>query len=986
MLIVQPTTPYFKLRYEKAGVVAPGMAQKICIDFFPDECRYYYDCIRIRAEGDNEIEESDSSNNLLIPIHGYPVINNVIFPSRVDFGDCFVSESVTKNFNIECKVPIQFEYELTLIRPNPNFKITPLTGIIPPHGKAPIQITFQPGMYGTFDCEILVNVSQFNFEPFKCIIVGSSSPGKHRQRELEVAASHINQNISVNLAAPPDSFPGAPLAPLTISSALGHTVGTNQVSKGGKMTASMLETYDRGVPAAAPRGKGSGAACDAGAEWYTENMRKVKLPTREDPGPAPPLPETIVEGLRFPGDMRGNFNVNYVLTQTVGKLKPKDLKEAIRQQRDFRAKQKQEQEEARARTAGGGGTEGGNRPEAAGKYSVAVVLAVEMNTEDSRQIKEMAFLQDISDLDREEKEREFKSSVTFIGEPLMTKNHVTMIEEARQRAETDMVRKERQELRMQSEDIFRGPYEIPSKYGRASTQVGASDFLRKSCEPTFDIYKNDLWRKRRKQLARLVYLVGQWITRRRVDRRIGAVNRKIKGMSKKEVREMIELEYQQAANAGGSASKKNEKKMSKAEEEEIREKDRLEGIEVDPEEEKMRKVLEKPYVVKESLVIRESVPMYEEDASIERMPLDIQDRPLGFQDLPLGSLKMGIESVEHGYTEIDPPAISMYVPIETTKTLRTGAEEESGLRGERDGSITGWDGLVVDDAKSPESPRKEDNIESSATFLDEITDKSFGLELSGPCLPESMTVYNPPENLNLLRYDNTVRVYAPVTSMLVETDVDWNLRPRPIEREVPASIGRSYSLEVGSSTLHSYRNVKTISSSWRPRRERRGGALSCLAVGTRQSLFGVKDMPTYQSCQAEEDDMSDSESDDENAAADRPTPAEARCFFEKMAGTYVEGASDEENDNKNGDGNADGEKQDDEVAGQQVMRDRKMLDLERRKREVRTHLASRLPDRMKNIQAEMLNLKHSMLLMKPFHRLEVQYPEFGEGSDEKGPL
>jgi len=97
-------------------------------------------------------------------------------------------------------------------------------------------------------------------------------------------------------------------------------------------------------------------------------------------------------------------------------------------------------------------------------------------------------------------------------------------------------------------------------------------------------------------------------------------------------------------------------------------------------------------------------------------------------------------------------------------------------------------------------------------------------------------------------------------------------------------------------------------------------------------------------------------------------------------------ASDEENDNKNGDGNADGEKQDDEVAGQQVMRDRKMLDLERRKREVRTHLASRLPDRMKNIQAEMLNLKHSMLLMKPFHRLEVQYPEFGEGSDEKGPL
>ena len=352
LLIVQPTTPYFKLRYEKAGVVAPGMAQKICIDFFPDECRYFYDCIRIRAEGDSAIDEGDSANNLLIPIHGYPVVNSVIFPTRIDFGDCFVSESVTRRFNIECKVPIQFEYELTLVRPNPNFKITPLSGVIPPNGKAVIEITFVPGMYGTFDCEILVNVSQFNFTPFKCRIIGSSSPGKHRQREMETAA----RNITMGGA-------GA-IAPLAISSALGHTVGTQRHPME-QMTASMLETYDRGVPAAAPRGKGSGAARDAGAEWYTENMRKVELERREDPGPPPPLPESVVEGLRFPGEMRGTKSLNYVLTQTVGKLKPKDLKEAIRQQREFRAKQKQEQEEARARTAGGAG---GRDRAISGKY------------------------------------------------------------------------------------------------------------------------------------------------------------------------------------------------------------------------------------------------------------------------------------------------------------------------------------------------------------------------------------------------------------------------------------------------------------------------------------------------------------------------------------------------------------------------------------------------------------------------------------------
>ena len=77
-----------------------------------------------------------------------------------------------------------------------------------------------------------------------------------------------------------------------------------------------------------------------------------------------------------------------------------------------------------------------------------------------------------------------------------------------------------------------------------------------------------------------------------------------------------------------------------------------------------------------------------------------------------------------------------------------------------------------------------------------------------------------------------------------------------------------------------------------------------------------------------------------------------------------------------GDGDGDGE-----VAGQQVMRDRKMLELERQKREVRTKLASRLPDRMKQIQGYTKNIQHSMLLLKPFHRLDVQYPALGEGKD-----
>ena len=129
--------------------------------------------------------------------------------------------------------------------------------------------------------------------------------------------------------------------------------------------------------------------------------------------------------------MKGPYELNYVLTQTPGKLKPKDLKGAIRKQREFRENQKREQEEARARTAGGGGGVGRS---ASGPFSVPAVLAMEFNDVDTRQIKEMAFLQDIQDLDKEEKEREFKSSVVFIGEPLMTEEHVNGIEDGRKEA------------------------------------------------------------------------------------------------------------------------------------------------------------------------------------------------------------------------------------------------------------------------------------------------------------------------------------------------------------------------------------------------------------------------------------------------------------------------------------------------------------------------------------------------------------------------
>jgi hypothetical protein len=43
-------------------------------------------------------------DNLLIPLHAYPVMNETKFPTRIDFGKCAVGEVVTKRVKMECKV------------------------------------------------------------------------------------------------------------------------------------------------------------------------------------------------------------------------------------------------------------------------------------------------------------------------------------------------------------------------------------------------------------------------------------------------------------------------------------------------------------------------------------------------------------------------------------------------------------------------------------------------------------------------------------------------------------------------------------------------------------------------------------------------------------------------------------------------------------------------------------------------------------------
>jgi len=86
----------------------------------------------------------------------------------------------------------------------------------------------------------------------------------------------------------------------------------------------------------------------------------------------PPEGDRIMEGLRVPPNLDTVPGVNFVITQEVGKLKPKDLKLAIdknRAERELRA-----EEQRRIRAEGGG----------AGVLDLGGILAEErMNASDS---------------------------------------------------------------------------------------------------------------------------------------------------------------------------------------------------------------------------------------------------------------------------------------------------------------------------------------------------------------------------------------------------------------------------------------------------------------------------------------------------------------------------------------------------------------------------------------------------------------------------
>jgi hypothetical protein len=186
--ILQCETPYFRVLLKKKGKIAPGMSEKLTVQFSPNEWRYYYDTIRIHSEDDN----------ILIPLHAYPTVAPIqapitssknpsareqpdFFPNEVDFGWCQLSKTKTKSVPIICHVPVAFEFSVRILDPHPDISVEPMEGSVPGEGHASITFSYTPSRMTTAQMLIEVSISQFGFKPKKCRVFGSAGAGSVRK-------------------------------------------------------------------------------------------------------------------------------------------------------------------------------------------------------------------------------------------------------------------------------------------------------------------------------------------------------------------------------------------------------------------------------------------------------------------------------------------------------------------------------------------------------------------------------------------------------------------------------------------------------------------------------------------------------------------------------------------------------------------------------------------------------------------------------------
>ncbi|DBA89741.1 TPA: hypothetical protein ACH3X2_004621 [Trebouxia sp. C0005] len=482
--IILPTTPYFKAYCDnKKGSLAPGLEDVITVEFCPTEWRYYYDCLQIHSQG----------GNLLIPIHAYPMMNQTKFPRRISFGKCAVGETYTKRVNLTCNVPIEFEYEITMLEASAAFTVQPQHGVVPANGVVEVQVTFNPSRLVTEVVELEIRVAEFQSETVRCTVSGSGFPGLARQHQLAGLTASLGSTL-------PEEAP------------IWGKAKTGRLPKGTITT-----------------GKGGAGGGDAYTRLQTQKQQqggprdsritgpiKAKLPALR-----PPTPPSKIEGLVVPAHPNQQAHMAMLLNQQPGKLMLSDIQVAIEEKKKLLA----EKEATLRRTLG---------------RSKDTSLDPLDDSSLPRETKADLFEYLCLEAQQHRRDVELNALEPQVGSDPLTPPQLAQIQEARKQHQQQAAANQRQaavhrtavEMQAAAASTVRPRQQAGQTTADASSSEGPAGtrFVEEAAgasataQPRWDCNDGDTWHKRQQALHRFAQAGRKVIHRARAARRLALIS------------------------------------------------------------------------------------------------------------------------------------------------------------------------------------------------------------------------------------------------------------------------------------------------------------------------------------------------------------------------------------------------------------------------------------------------------------------------------
>jgi len=766
-----------------------------------------------------------------------------------------------------------------------------------------------------------------------------------------------------------------------------------------------------------PRGPGSGNVFDAGNHYMSNLGAKVQALNAASgivpqPKQMPSIADKTVERLRIPGNLDSFPAVNFVLTQEPGKLKPKDLKIAIEKSRAEREARAEEQELLRA--------QGG----AAGQLDLRGILADErFNSAPGdpfkRQLRELAFLADVDDLSKQEQEKEFRVSEEFLGAMLLSSADIDLITFQRaQQAHYSKVSSWRAGQSLQ--------HTLTYPMNHSTVKAGAPATVAKrviaTLTPSFDPNKNDIWGKRMNTLRRFISLVSRHIFRERLVHRMKLIRERWHSAgahTRDEIRAFIEQENIDSKLAGPQAPAADKKKGG------------ADGTTTNPEVVKFPSVANMVCAAQNDIVDKRTIaetilgnpqnryeftanmihrvlfPKFvsEEDGARAKIDEEAISVVPSFDDRTFFQLKVRPEYVSMGYTLQKTPNVPLCFPPARDKEERLGAFEEKVLRPAADAGLglVEMKALILEESLFPVPPHIKESMTPLDITMPEDSTEAFdeiAIKLPSWVRAEASWQCNEVDVFRVKAAVSQVYVNLPRRT---EVDDDWLLRPlsKTFEFDQDQSLRSQWIREGSFLAANVYllggletRNVDappppgpTLSNTYLVSNDRHASGLTTFAVDHMRSIDdGDADIAPLQFRQDKQDELTDSESDDEEAYASKiPVPSLATARKIVRSAEFIaeaeaaEAAAREELENELDASVTDASNRNQKAIDAEhpsvqveLLRDRKILELESSLKKTRHDRMTALAKRIEECSVATTNKVSALTFQLPFHMYEEE--------------